>query len=464
MAASLWMAQSWEAIGEKELARQAIARAGGLSTRTALGEFMLGEYRLDEGKLDEALACFTRALRHRPDHLLSLLSMGRTLARRGRHEAAEAMFTGAIALSPTISFTYYERAVSRQSQGKFDLALEDLTRMAELAPGDYLPDYARAFIFNRRGDSAQALAMYDKVIEHNPGSFSSRLNRGMVYSQLGQLEKARADFSAVIDRLTPSMELVPRTQDWVNHLINARLARAEASERLGRRNEALADLEKALEVVPNSARIYHCRAAKIWMPAGRMKEAAHDLSKAIELEPDNAEHLWHRYECYLDLEQFDRALDDISRVVELLPDQPAGHLDRGIVLARLGRYADAVAEVERVLGRPAKANGKALTHSDYYNAACVYALASDRVAKDQAAAGRDAAAARFASRAIELLQQAVGSGWFGPDEVDHMRKDPDLDPVRKHPRFNEILKSAARENSAHKDGGHGHRAILSHDH
>jgi len=90
------------------------------------------------------------------------------------------------------------------------------------------------------------------------------------------------------------------------------------------------------------------------------------------------------------------------------------------VLVRQGRYQAAVADAERALGRPAKA----LTKSDYYNAACLYSLARARVSGEQAAPGRIAAAGRYADRAIELLRRAVASGWAGPHDLEHMRKDP----------------------------------------
>ena len=195
-----------EAVGEKELAGQSIQRTKGLAAETALNDFMIGEYKSQEGQVDDALSHYTRALRRRPNHFLSLLGMAGALYQLRRYEAAEAMLTGAIALSPDTAIAYYHRASSRQSQGKFDLALEDLNRMSELHPQDYLAYYSQAFL-QRRGAPRKPWRCSIRL-ELNPRSFSSHLNRGSAYACLGQFEKARADFTVVIDRLTPAKDLV----------------------------------------------------------------------------------------------------------------------------------------------------------------------------------------------------------------------------------------------------------------
>ncbi len=42
----------------------------------------------------------------------------------------------------------------------------------------------------------------------------------------------------------------------------------------------------------------------------------------------------------------------------------------------------------------------------------------------------------YQEKAIEMLEKAVEAGFT---DLDHMRKDPDLDPIRNHPGFKEIL-------------------------
>jgi hypothetical protein len=63
----------------------------------------------------------------------------------------------------------------------------------------------------------------------------------------------------------------------------------------------------------------------------------------------------------------------------------------------------------------------------WYDFACVYAVASGKVAGKQQ---------EYADRAMELLRQAVKAGW---KDAAHMRRDTDLDPLRARADFQELI-------------------------
>ena len=71
---------------------------------------------------------------------------------------------------------------------------------------------------------------------------------------------------------------------------------------------------------------------------------------------------------------------------------------------------------------------------------CIYSLASAQVARDKTEPQRDSLAHQHADRAIDLLRQAVAKGWDTPHDIEHMKTDPDLDPIREHPDFQKLLK------------------------
>jgi hypothetical protein len=65
-----------------------------------------------------------------------------------------------------------------------------------------------------------------------------------------------------------------------------------------------------------------------------------------------------------------------------------------------------------------------------YDVACIYALSA-------AAAEADSERAEhYATRAVQLLRRAVGRGY---KDVDHMKKDPDLAPLRANEGFKKLL-------------------------
>ena len=97
-----------------------------------------------------------------------------------------------------------------------------------------------------------------------------------------------------------------------------------------------------------------------------------------------------------------------------------------VVSAVLGDDAEGMKRLEAMLAASTKESGM------LYNAACACSLASRIVAK------KDTGKAKaYADRAVALLKDAVAGGYV---DYLHMLSDPDLDPLREHPGFVEILK------------------------
>jgi hypothetical protein len=106
---------------------------------------------------------------------------------------------------------------------------------------------------------------------------------------------------------------------------------------------------------------------------------------------------------------------------------------RAIKLGRAGEYTRAVEEIQPVLV------SKFATRYDYYNSACVYALAA--AAKDDKLAADEQlmVSLQYADRAMELLRQAVRMGLRTQLEVNRIRTDPDLKSLRLRDDFKKLL-------------------------
>ncbi len=100
-------------------------------------------------------------------------------------------------------------------------------------------------------------------------------------------------------------------------------------------------------------------------------------------------------------------------------------LFRLIALAMHGRHAEAIAAADVV------AAGWPKDPNTLYNCACVHALAAGAVKGDAALADR------YASRAVELLQQAVAAGY---KDGQNIIEDSDLDALRQRDDFRMLLK------------------------
>jgi hypothetical protein len=65
-----------------------------------------------------------------------------------------------------------------------------------------------------------------------------------------------------------------------------------------------------------------------------------------------------------------------------------------------------------------------------YNVACVYALLGD------------------VERAIDCLEKSITRGWVQREWMEH---DPDLEPVRSHPRFQALLRRPVTLSDTNRD-------------
>jgi adenylate cyclase len=219
------------------------------------------------------------------------------------------------------------------------------------------------------------------------------------------------------------------------------------------RDEALRTSQKALELAPErseshvSAGIAQCmvqaydkaqeafeRAIELdpenydaWYFFGRTKVHEGDFERAVELFQRASEVRPEDYQSVLLLpqlfhslgrreEELDAARRGIERaraVLDLNPDDNRARNMGGFALLRLGEGEEAIRWMEESVAR---APNDSIVH---YNAACLYALAGD------------------ADRAIDCLANCHRK--VGNLNREWLMHDSDLDSVREHPRFREIL-------------------------
>jgi tetratricopeptide (TPR) repeat protein len=125
---------------------------------------------------------------------------------------------------------------------------------------------------------------------------------------------------------------------------------------------------------------------------------------------------WGRAKAYDELQRFGEAVADREQAVNLSrpADQPGFRASRANSRLRAGQTVYAVAEVVQLKKTPTWNAGQ------WYDFACIYAIASGRISDKKQA---------YADRAMELLGQAVKCGYTN---AAHLATDVDLDSL--HPR------------------------------
>jgi tetratricopeptide (TPR) repeat protein len=125
---------------------------------------------------------------------------------------------------------------------------------------------------------------------------------------------------------------------------------------IGRHEQAFHVMDQMLEAVSSGLNNYprkqveaHVSRAQLYALAFRYDEALADMDAAIELDPTNPELYVLRGQITLYLYEWDRALADYNRAIELDPDYADAYYYRGVLFYTQGYREDARADFRRYL-------------------------------------------------------------------------------------------------------------------
>jgi serine/threonine protein kinase/Flp pilus assembly protein TadD len=332
----------------------------------------------------------------------------------------------------------YLLALDALSKGQLREARQLLESVLSSRADDYWPWFYLGLCCDALGDDPGAIRAYSACTARAPDFFAAWLNRGLVYLRRKEYPAAHAD-------LNKAIELHP---DRAESYLDRGLAREGLRDDSG----ALADLTRALERGTRMTRVYFER-ARVRRKMGDLSGAQRDEAEGLRHEPADGSSYISRGMARLPadphaaLADFERAeqLDPRSRpalrnqahvlaayfgrtrsasavlahLLELYPEHEDSLVEQGVLLARLGKRAEALQHARAALRRSSAPKIR-------YQAACVHALTSRREPADR-------------DPAFVLLRQAL-QGRFGLDLIEH---DEDLAPLHGSPEFGYLLAVAS---------------------
>ena len=239
---------------------------------------------------------------------------------------------------------------------------------------------------------------------------------------------------------------------------------------------AKAAAEKALELDDTLGEA-HTSLANVFFRYLELAQSAREFERSIELNPNYpTAHQWYGRLTLLALGQFDRAIAEVKRAVEIDPVSPIGHTDLATVYMAARRYDEAIAQLRNILqldpdfywahrqlglalelkGTPAEAIGEYQRASALNDDPRVLAF----VAHAKASMGRKTEAREILAQLATAMKTRYVSGysfaviylalgekdqaldWLEKDareqtgfEINFIKVDPYLDSLRGDPRF-----------------------------
>ena len=115
-----------------------------------------------------------------------------------------------------------------------------------------------------------------------------------------------------------------------------------------RRQQAISDLNKALEINLKDAEAYFKR-GNAHMEKGRYEQAISNYTKALEVNPRDADAYGSRGNTYARKGQYEQAISDHTKALEIDPRDAKAYFNRGNTYGREGRYDQASSDLNKAL-------------------------------------------------------------------------------------------------------------------
>jgi len=230
------------------------------------------------GHAGEAIARYQAAILLRPDFYAAYFNLGCTLDKvAGQRTAAMEAYNRAIVLKPDAAEAHYNLGFDLQAESGHDAEAAVQYREAIRL----MPAYAEAhnnlgsLLQAMPGRAAEAISEYEAAIQANPALVQAHFNLGFeLESQPGRLDDAMAQYREAI-RLKP---------DYAEAHFNLG---CDLQRVPGRVAEAIGEYREALRLKPGyfAAR---CNLGNALASAGQTAEALEEYAEALRLQPDNA--------------------------------------------------------------------------------------------------------------------------------------------------------------------------------
>lgn len=266
--------------------------------------FLRGRAKLLAFKRDAAIADFDKALALDPNNINSLVQRAGIYKEMGFFEKAIQLYDQAIAANPKRSDLWIKRAYCNAYLRSYSTAIQDCERGIQISDAPNL-HIAKAEIHRRQGAIKKSLA--EIALVKKMGKQNDEL-----YAITAGIYKKQKKFSDALVQIDSAILL--NKYNFDNYYL-----RALIYSDLGRNDKAIADFNKALELInrPDPAILAMRGATKADM--GLYKDAIADCNMAMYLSPGHPAVYHTRAYCYRLQGRYDLALLDLFQEFRLAP-------------------------------------------------------------------------------------------------------------------------------------------------
>lgn len=311
------------------------------------------------GEYNDAAESFSHAIEKEPDEAEHYYDRSWSYCNMDKYEDSIVDINKALEIDPKISVFYYDRGRFEYWAERYKDAVISFTKGIELKPTEnkYL---FRANSYMALEEFDLALADFNSSIEIDPEFAKAYYRRGILYKKMELLENAARDFKKAI-------ELDPKCDEAMTELGFIHI-------QMGKK-DAMKYFNKAIKINPCAGNYFSRVAARAKMlkrqnaienfASGKVtkddcyadctfnekqaKDDIKDLDKAIAFEPDDTYYYSLRISRYKYLKQYENALADYEKLIELEPEEEEFYLEMAYCKYNTDKFAEAIEEIDAYL-------------------------------------------------------------------------------------------------------------------
>lgn len=297
-------------------------------TITLLANALLGQNKIPEG-----MAYLQKAAVIQPESAALKSELGLSLLRQGDKEAGVAELEAANELDPELRQVAVQLVVLYLSNKEFDKALETALAHRDNT-GDASAYLLLGSVYMARKETDNAVAAFQHALELDPGNTSASNGLAAIAILSKQLEKAKAYYSSALEKHPGHLQTL------------LGLAKVEAAQ--GNTDAMKSTLQSAIEHNPESLQP-RLALGQIHLKAGYPEKTLDLLSGMKNTYQNNLRFLVVLAEAEGKTRDWAEANASLSRIVELVPNNPAAHFQFAMAKAELGDMKGYRNELQKTL-------------------------------------------------------------------------------------------------------------------
>jgi tetratricopeptide (TPR) repeat protein len=191
----------------------------------------------------------------------------------------------------------------------------------------------RAEAYRAQGDIDAAIADFDRALKIEPKKIDNLLGRGLIYFEKRDTDRAIRDFSQIIN-------LDPRHAGAIRY-------RAQARRAAGDLKRAALDYDLLARINPKDSQTYY-QLGLVHRELKAFGPALEDFGRMVQIDGDALAH-YGRGLVFYDMRQYDRAIGELDRAINVNPGYPMAFNIRGLAYAAIGETRRSIQDFDQAI-------------------------------------------------------------------------------------------------------------------